>query len=123
MTDTTTDISVISFGYGHGAPPEAHVTINISKRLPDPHISPELRQMTGRDRAVQEKVMGTPGAHFLLGSLESLATAMHVDGQPFTIAIGCVGGRHRSVVLANQLAYLLGCTATHRDIDKAVIAR
>lgn len=116
-------ISIISFGYGHDVPPDADITIDLRRRLRDPHIDPAMRQMTGRDRAVQDRVMATEGADFLLDSLQDLAGAMHVDGEPLKIAIGCTGGRHRSVVLANRLAYLIGCAATHRDIDKAVIAR
>lgn len=70
------DITVISFGFGHpeGAP-IANVLLDIRKRYYDPHIDPAMRQMTGRDQAVQDRVMATPGAAFLLDSLEPSAAS------------------------------------------------
>lgn len=125
-----TPITVISFGYGHGAPPEAHATFDVRHHFKDPHVRPGLRNLTGDSPAVIVTVMSTPGVERLVRSITAAARAF-LDGPqsgPVTIAIGCVGGRHRSAVIADETASRLrglgiAATATHRDKHRPVIAR
>lgn len=122
-------ITVTSFGFGHAAPPEADLTFDARRRLRDPHVDPAMRQLTGHDEIVRNRVLGTPGAETL--ALNLVATAWDLyryTGQPVTIAVGCAGGRHRSVVLAELVAaelrgYGIATTVTHRDVDKPVLTR
>lgn len=100
-----TDLHVYSFGYGHDHPPAADIVVDVRDRFRDPHISPELRELTGRDREVVDKVLGTEGVAEYVDALVGLVTAIasHHCGS-VTVAVGCVGGRHRSVVIAELLA-------------------
>lgn len=121
-------ITVTSFGYGHSSAPEADLTVDARRRLRDPHVDPAMRQLTGHDEVVRNRVLATPGAEVL--ALNIVATAWDFyrhTGQPITIAIGCAGGRHRSVVLAETIgdelrAYGIAAVVTHRDVDKPVLA-
>ncbi|WP_037802786.1 RapZ C-terminal domain-containing protein, partial [Streptomyces resistomycificus] len=54
-------VTVVSFGYLHDAPPAADLTVDLRHHFRDPHVSPELRYMTAKDREVRDAVMGTPG--------------------------------------------------------------
>jgi RNase adaptor protein for sRNA GlmZ degradation len=127
-------VTVTSFGYGHQdedgqpvPPPAAHITIDVRTHFRDPHVSPELRDLTGDDRRVVVAVMSTPGVAELIDATVAQVEAFRaapVPG-PVTVAIGCVGGRHRSVVIAAFIAALLPgkVDLTHRDIGRPVIAR
>lgn len=117
-----------SFGYGHGAPPEARITVDVRDWFRDPHIEPRLRGLTGRDGEVVEKVLSTENVAIFLLGLEQAARAVLLTGRDVTMAVGCVGGRHRSVVIADTIAEWLAdegwdVTVEHRDIDKDVIRR
>lgn len=121
-------ITVVSFGYGHETPPAAHITVDVRDLFRDPHIDPAMRQMTGRDQAVIDSVMSRPGAENFAWGLASAALDLEPCGGDITVAIGCVGGRHRSVVLAERLDYALvrygvDSRVEHRDIDKPVLDR
>lgn len=73
MPETT--VEIVSFGYLHGAPPAAHLTIDLRHHFRDPHVSPELRYMTAADEPVRTAVLGTPGIAALVE-----ATAAAVAG-------------------------------------------
>ncbi|MFF4417131.1 ATPase [Streptosporangium sp. NPDC001559] len=129
-----TRVEITSFGYLHGAPPEADLTLDVRTSLRDPHVDPATRQMTGFDKEVQERVLATRGALEVARGLASavlgLRVALDVPGRrrPIRIAIGCAGGRHRSVVLTEVTADLLrhvrlDATVTHRDVDLPVTQR
>ncbi|MFF2662984.1 ATPase [Kitasatospora sp. NPDC058032] len=127
---SVTEICVISFGYLHGAPPEAHLTLDLRKHFRDPHVDPALRHLTAHDLPVRRAVMGTPGIREAV-----TAAALVVDAYdagpthaPLTIAVGCAGGRHRAAVVTAALARrltMLGFTirVVHRDLDKPVVER
>jgi len=103
-------VGVVSFGYRHlaGAPPQADLTVDVREQLRDPHVDPAFRMLTGRDAAVVERVLTTPGAAGLLealvGAVVAVAPGAWAAGRWVRVAIGCAGGRHRSVVLADALA-------------------
>lgn len=119
-------IKVISFGYGHGEPPVAHVVVDV-RRLRDPHVSPRMRYLTAEDPEVAAVVMATPGVRGLIGSLIALAHSFRrVPGAPAVIAVGCAGGRHRAPAIAAEVARRLECQGVpvvlvHRDIGAPVI--
>lgn len=101
---------------------------NISKRFRDPHIDPALRGLTGKHPDVIDKVRNTPRVLGYLTGLFHTVTAALKDGGDVHLAIGCVGGRHRSVVIVDTLAEWLAdegwdVTVGHRDIDRDVIQR
>ena len=120
-----TTVEVISFGYGHGAPPPAHLTVDVRSHFRDPHVNRGLRYLTAEDPAVAEAVMGTPGIPALIDSAVAAVAAFRAAPSPgpVTVAVGCAGGRHRSAVIAAEVARRLGPAATlaHRDIARPVI--
>lgn len=120
-------ISVLSFGYKHGLPLDADMVLDV-RFLPNPHWVDSLRPLSGQDEPVREYVLGQPGANeFLHRSGELLEVLLPGYGKEgrhyFTLAIGCTGGRHRSVVLAGELAQAIrakgfSANVVHRDIDR-----
>jgi UPF0042 nucleotide-binding protein len=127
-----TSVKIVSFGYLHGsAPTPAHVTLDARTLLRDPHVDPAFRELTGQDHRVQHRVLTARGASRLIDHLQLLTEhllVLRADDEPVTVAIGCAGGRHRSVVLAKVLSgRLLACgwdvDVEHRDINKPVVHR
>lgn len=122
-------IVVESFGYLHGDPPAAEITVDVRLRLLV-GFGPE--SLTGQDPAVRMLVLSAPGALELLDALAEVARTLVSPASleaPLTIAIGCSGGRRRSVALAHTFAALLRerwgyrVETHHRDIDKDVAER
>ncbi|HEX8804320.1 MAG TPA: RNase adapter RapZ [Acidimicrobiales bacterium] len=120
-------VTVLSFGYKHGLPLDADLVFDC-RFLPNPHWVDELRPQTGLDPDVRAYVMGQPAAREFLGHLEDLARqllpAYVAEGKAYlTIAFGCTGGRHRSVVIAEEVARFLRRSGyspgvVHRDVEK-----
>jgi UPF0042 nucleotide-binding protein len=116
---------VTSFAYRHGIPRDADLIFDV-RFLRNPHYVPELRQLTGRHLAVAAHIERDPHfAPFLAGLwrlLEPLLPRYEQEGKTYlTIAIGCTGGRHRSVYVAERLAAQLGAGGlrvelAHRDL-------
>ncbi|MEU8151818.1 RNase adapter RapZ [Nonomuraea sp. NPDC048901] len=128
MMSSAAQVLVTSFGYGHADPPEADVTLDARRLLHDPHVDPAMREMTGLDETVRRHVLATRGAKAWIEHEAALVRALLGLGRPVTVAFGCAGGRHRSVVMASECARLLtaaGFTVTveHRDVTKPVIRR
>jgi RNase adaptor protein for sRNA GlmZ degradation len=124
-------VHVITFGYLHGAPPAACITLDLRTHFKDPHINPALRFLTAHDAPVHEAVRATPGILPLIDGAERTVLA-YLDGPSsglVTIAIGCAGGRHRAATVGDLLAtslsetHGLDVTLTHRDIDLPVVHR
>mgnify|MGYP000879368016 FL=1 len=126
--DTTRlKVSIISFGFKYGIPVDADFVADM-RFLPNPYWVPELRASTGRDREVSDYVLGQPGAaDFLDGYvpvLEGVAAGYLREGKRFmTIAIGCTGGKHRSVAMSEEIARRLTLAgydtrARHRDLGR-----
>ena len=104
-------IRCVAFGYKHGLPPAADWVVD-ARFLDNPYWVEELRAQTGLDPAVRRHVLAQPAAGELLDNLQrtigGLIPAYRAQGrQELTIAFGCTGGRHRSVVLAAELAQRL----------------
>ncbi len=120
-------VSVVSFGYKHGLPLDADMVADC-RFLPNPHWFPELAPLTGRDQPVIDYVLGQPGATDFLdafGQAVRIALAGYdKSGRHYVLlAVGCTGGKHRSVVMADELARRLetdspGIEVTHRDIGR-----
>ena len=120
-------ITVLSFGYKHGLPLDADLVFDC-RFLPNPHWIEELRPQTGLDGAVRDYVLGQPAARDFLTHLVELLThllpAYMAEGKAYlTIAMGCTGGRHRSVALSEQIATMLrrrgyAPNVSHRDVEK-----
>lgn len=100
-------VSVVSFGFKHGLPLDADLVLDV-RFLPNPHWVPELRPLTGLDAAVRDHVLGQPLAKDFLTSVDGLLglllPAYLAEGKAYlTIGVGCTGGRHRSVAIADEL--------------------
>jgi RNase adapter protein RapZ len=119
-------IFVRSFAYRRGLPPDADLVFDV-RFLENPHYDPALRPLTGRDPAVGTRIAADPGfALFferLTGLLEPLLPRYASEGKTYlTVAIGCTGGRHRSVYVAERLGDWLRragqrVAVGHRDLD------
>ena len=99
---------VLSFGYKHGLPIDVDIVIDC-RFLPNPHWVDELRPLTGLDEVVEAYVMGQASTVPFLERLERLLSLVMpqfvLEGKSYlTIAFGCTGGHHRSVVIAEQVA-------------------
>jgi RNase adapter protein RapZ len=120
-------VSVVSFGYRYGVPGDADLVFDV-RFLPNPHFVPRLRKFSGKNAPVVRYVRSFPQTKEFLrrvgGLLLYLLPLFIREGKSYlTIAIGCTGGRHRSVALADALAKTLArrgysVKATHRDLDK-----
>jgi UPF0042 nucleotide-binding protein len=118
---------VVSFGYKHGLPIDVDIVIDC-RFLPNPHWVDELRHKSGLDPAVADYVMNQPSTGPFLERLErllALVMPQYVqEGKSYlTLAFGCTGGHHRSVVIAEQVARMLKRlgyepSVSHRDIDR-----
>ena len=120
-------INICSFGFKHGIPADADLVFDV-RFLPNPFYVDELKYLTVNDRGVQEYVMGFPEAGFFLDKLTDLLKFLipnyiREGKYQLVVGIGCTGGKHRSVTLANELYRRLkggregyGVTLSHRDI-------
>jgi UPF0042 nucleotide-binding protein len=119
--------TVMSFGYKHGLPLDVDLVFDC-RFLPNPHWVDELRPKTGRDKAVRRYVLDNPQSGEFLERLEGLFDVVLpgyvAEGKSYlTIAVGCTGGRHRSVAIADELAARLRKRGfeprvQHRDIKR-----
>jgi UPF0042 nucleotide-binding protein len=120
-------VSVVSFGYKYGLPVDADLVADC-RFLPNPRWVEELAPMTGQDEKVRDYVLGQPGAsEFLdayLRALRITMTGYEREGKHYaTLAIGCTGGKHRSVAIAEQIAARLAeaglsTQVVHRDLGR-----
>jgi RNase adapter protein RapZ len=120
-------VSVVSFGYKYGVPTDADLVFDV-RFLPNPHFMPQLRQFTGKDPKVRRYIRSFPQTGEFLRRIESLLTYLipHYirEGKSYlTIAFGCTGGKHRSVMLGEAVKRALekrgfSSKVVHRDIEK-----
>jgi RNase adapter protein RapZ len=118
-------LNIVSFGYKYGLPVDADLVADC-RFLPNPHWVPELRPQSGLDAPVREYVLGQPAASaFIAAYLQVLDVSLagfEREGRRYvTLAVGCTGGKHRSVAMAEQLAAKLtgrDVTVSHRDLGR-----
>ncbi|WP_245736695.1 RNase adapter RapZ [Micromonospora pattaloongensis] len=120
-------VTVLSFGFKYGLPPDADFVLD-ARFLPNPYWVPELREHTGREEAVSGYVLGQDGAVEFVENYASLinatASGFEREGKRYlTVAVGCTGGKHRSVAIAEELAgklrqSRLAANAQHRDLGR-----
>ena len=119
--------TVISFGYKYGLPLDADLVLDV-RFLPNPHWVAELRPLTGREQVVQDYVLGQAATNAFLERLCDLLVMLlsgyQEEGRHYlTVAIGCTGGRHRSVVLSEAIAQTIRdigfrAKVVHRDVER-----
>jgi len=119
--------TVLSFGFKHGIPVDADYVLDV-RFLPNPHWVPELRPLTGLDQDVNDYVLNNPQSQLFLDRsaalLDVAADGFLAEGKAYvTVAIGCTGGHHRSVAMAENLAARLvksgvETRVVHRDIER-----
>jgi len=128
---STLRINVLSFGYKYGIPVDADLVLDC-RFIPNPHWILELRPLNGLDKPVSDKVLGSEGVADFVTSYVSVVRKMipgyFREGKKYvTIAIGCTGGKHRSVAIAEEIARQLtsassdleiSAHATHRDVGR-----
>lgn len=120
-------LTILSFGYKRGIPFQSDLVFDI-RFLPNPHFEPHLRELTGNDAPVAEYMNQQPETAEILQKLEDLLEYLlprySREGKSYlTVAIGCTGGRHRSVAVANALRERLSAkghrvSAVHRDVHR-----
>jgi UPF0042 nucleotide-binding protein len=120
-------ISVVSFGYRHGVPADADLVFDV-RFLPNPHFIPRLRRFSGKDTKVARYIRSFPQTRQFLRRIESLLAYLipHYIGEGksyLTVGLGCTGGRHRSVMMADSIARALAARGytvktVHRDLDR-----
>lgn len=120
-------VSLVSFGYKYGVPSDSDLVFDV-RFLPNPHFVPGLRRYTGKDPKVRKYIESFPQTGEFLRRIEGLLVYLiphyiHEGKSYLTISIGCTGGKHRSVMLAEQLKKSLekrgfSSKVTHRDFEK-----
>jgi UPF0042 nucleotide-binding protein len=127
-SSSTTRVTVLSFGYKYGLPMDADLVVDV-RFLPNPHWIPELREFTGRDAEVRDYVLGQEGARDFLDQyhqlLRLISGGYRREGKRYlTVAVGCTGGKHRSVAISEELARRLAeqdglsVRVEHRDLGR-----
>ncbi len=126
-------ISVLSFGFKYGIPPDADLVFDV-RFLPNPYYIEELRPHSGNDRQVRDYVMDNKKAEIFLEKMTDLVEFLipnyvQEGKTQLVVGIGCTGGKHRSVTLANELFEILsknenyGIRIEHRDIGKDTVTK
>ncbi len=121
-------INVMSFGFKYGVPIEADLVFDV-RFLPNPFYVPELRELCGRDKPVKDYIFGAKQTEEFMGYLTDfvgyLVPQYIEEGKPtLVICLGCTGGQHRSVAVAEALADFLAkkgyrVECSHRDVEKS----
>lgn len=126
-------ISVLSFGFKYGIPPDADLVFDV-RFLPNPYYIEELRPHSGNDKQVRDYVMDNKKAEIFLEKMTDLVEFLipnyvQEGKTQLVVGIGCTGGKHRSVTLANELFEILsknenyGIRIEHRDIGKDTVTK
>ena len=124
--------TVMSFGYKYGIPVDADIVLDV-RFLPNPHWDNELRPFSGLDQVIKDFVLEKEGSKAFLKTTDDLFRVLipgyKEEGRHYlTVAIGCTGGRHRSVVLAEEVGRSLEALGVHtkvmhRDVERSQVAR
>lgn len=123
--------TVVSFGYKYGLPLDADIVLDV-RFLPNPHWMDDLRPFDGRQDPVRDFVLRQDATTVFLERVRDLFAVLlpgyQEEGRRFlTVAVGCTGGRHRSVVLSEEIARFIEekgypATVVHRDVDRSPVA-
>ena len=124
-------ITVLSFGFKYGIPADADLVFDV-RFLPNPYYIDELKHKTGNEQEVQDYVMGFPEAHIFIDKLTDMIgflipNYVKEGKYQLVVAIGCTGGKHRSVTLANKLYERMkgkgkyGIKIVHRDVGQGMV--
>lgn len=123
-------VEIESYGHLHGVPGSYDLVADLRDFIRDPHVSPQMRESTGRELDVRLHVLTTPGALALVDHLVGAAVALLASAptRPVRIGVSCAGGRHRSVAVAEAIAERIrlaghGVLITHHHIDEPVVQR
>ena len=126
-TGSRLQVAVESFGFKHGLPLDADIVMDV-RFLPNPHWQDDLRPLTGHDPKVRDYVLETAVGSSFVDQFDALLATLlpqyQAEGRSYlTVAIGCTGGRHRSVAISEELASRLrgrgvAVTAAHRDLAR-----
>jgi len=130
---STLRVNILSFGYKYGVPVDADLVMDC-RFIPNPHWIPELRPLTGLDRSVSQNVLSADNVSDFLNNYQALFHAVsrgffHEGRKYLTLAVGCTGGKHRSVAIAEELKRRLDgmeigegqkiiANTIHRDLGK-----
>ncbi|WP_228536429.1 RNase adapter RapZ [Nocardia sp. XZ_19_231] len=114
-------LTVQSFGFKYGVPLDADMVLDV-RFLPNPHWIPELREHTGQESVVSDYVLSRPGARDYLQTGKHLVdlttTGYRQEGKRYmTVAVGCTGGKHRSVAIAEALGERISADTGHAAVD------
>ena len=134
-SDLDLRVNILSFGYKYGIPVDADLVMDC-RFIANPHWVPELRPLTGLDKPVSDTVLGSQNVQDFLEKYQSLFETMAVgftqEGRKYlTLAIGCTGGKHRSVAISEELAKRfakskpvngkkISAQAVHRDLGREI---
>lgn len=134
-SDSDLRVNILSFGYKYGIPVDADLVMDC-RFIANPHWIPELRPLTGLDKAVSDNVLASSNVQEFLSKYQSLFETMAVgfmqEGRKYlTLAVGCTGGKHRSVAISEELAkrftnsnseiaQKISAQAVHRDLGREV---
>lgn len=122
-------VTIMSFGFKHGVPADCDLVFDV-RFLPNPYYVPELKHKTGNQKEVQDYVLNSPVSHEFLNKLVDMIKFLipnyiEEGKNQLVIGIGCTGGHHKSVTIANELYNQLnssdasyGIRLSHRDIDR-----
>ena len=128
-SDLDLRVNILSFGYKYGIPVDSDLVLDC-RFIPNPHWIPELRPLTGLTPQVSEKVLGSEGVrdfvHGYVRLVHSMMDGYMREGKKYvTIAVGCTGGKHRSVAITEEIARQLSSIGnelsahpTHRDVGR-----
>ena len=124
-SDTNLRVNILSFGYKYGIPVDADLVMDC-RFIANPHWNPELRPLTGLDSAVSENVLANSNVQEFLAKYQSLFETMaegfmHEGRKYLTLAVGCTGGKHRSVAISEELAKRF--TNSESEISKKIKAQ
>lgn len=134
-SDSDLRVNILSFGYKYGIPVDADLVMDC-RFIANPHWIPELRPLTGLDKPVSDNVLASSNVQEFLTKYQSLFETMAVgfmqEGRKYlTLAVGCTGGKHRSVAISEELAkrfanspqinsHSISAQAVHRDLGREV---
>jgi UPF0042 nucleotide-binding protein len=121
-------VTIITFGYLWADAPEAAITVDLRGQLFNPFKDPAHRERTGLEQDVYERVMSSDGAEMTADGLAFAVAGLTAGTKDITLAVGCAGGRHRSVSIGRKVTKILislglagvAIELVHRDVDKPV---